>query len=183
MHKIEHKLFEVSTEVASKGANINGLILLIVGGIYTVLRSKAFSTVKEYGEKNYFLVGPKTSRTSLLEIERFELDNNMQEVVNSLKECGIDVITGRWLVEGGPLIILFGSGNHTDGWQLIDDFYSLTGIKISQHDHELKSSLSFGYHVLQFAQKVRPLFLRSWLNWIPIFDASFISMNGSPQSV
>lgn len=154
MYEIGHKLFEVSTEVANKGACIIGLTLLVVGGIYTVLRSKAFTTVREYGEKNYFLIGPKTSRTSLLDIEQFELDSDVQGVVNSMKSCGLDIITGRWLVEGGPLIILFGSGSDVDEYQLIDDFLSLTGIKISQCDHELKSSLIFGYHVLQFAQQV-----------------------------
>ena len=129
MHEIGHKLFEVSTEVANKGTCIIQLTLLIVGGIYTVLRSKAFSTVREYGEKNYFLIGPKTSRTSLLEIEQFEFDSDVQEVVNSMKSCGIEIITGRWLVEGGPLVILFGSGSDVDEYQLIEDFCSLTEIK------------------------------------------------------
>jgi glycogen(starch) synthase len=159
MHEIGHRLFEVSTEVANKGACIIQLALLVVGGIYTVLRSKAFSTVREYGEKNYFLIGPKTFRTSLLEIEQFDFDCDVQEVVNSMKKCGLDIITGRWLVEGGPLVILFGSEHGVEEYQLLEDFYSLTGIKISQHDHELKSSLRFGYHVLQFAQNVCSCFL------------------------
>ena len=58
---INHVLFECATEVANRGKYklADGSIALTysVGGIYSVLKSKAPVTTAEYGER-YTLIGP-----------------------------------------------------------------------------------------------------------------------------
>lgn len=84
-------LFEVSWEVCNK-----------VGGIYTVLRSKAHSAVQEYGE-NYFLLGPnlKTNR---------EFEETDEECWRPIREAAaikeIPCRFGRWTIPGRPRVIL-----------------------------------------------------------------------------
>ena len=59
-----HMLFEVSTEAANRGKQPGNLsmipawlILHLVGGIYSVIKSKAPVTTAEYGDR-YTLIGP-----------------------------------------------------------------------------------------------------------------------------
>lgn len=57
-----HILFEVSTEAANRGTVLPYLHLLqqlteAVGGIYSVIKSKAPVTTAEYGDR-YCLIGP-----------------------------------------------------------------------------------------------------------------------------
>jgi glycogen(starch) synthase len=53
-------LFEVAWEVANK-----------VGGIYTVIKTKAPVTVAEYGSR-YTLIGPLSYKTAPMEVENVE---------------------------------------------------------------------------------------------------------------
>lgn len=55
-----HVLFEIATEVANRGqlsVLLRSRLTFIVGGIYSVLKSKAPVTTAEYGER-YTLIGP-----------------------------------------------------------------------------------------------------------------------------
>ena len=53
-------LFEIAWEVANK-----------VGGIYTVIKSKAPVTCQEFGDR-YCLIGPLSPKTAAMEVENAE---------------------------------------------------------------------------------------------------------------
>lgn len=86
-------IFETSWEVCNK-----------VGGIYTVLSSRAQTLLKEYGNKLIFL-GPDVwqGKNNPDFIEDKKLLKNWREA--AAKE-GVNVRIGRWQVEGKPIAVL-----------------------------------------------------------------------------
>jgi glycogen synthase len=99
--KIERKtsakpiLFEIAWEVCNQ-----------VGGIYTVIRSKVPAMVEEWGD-NYCLIGPYFAHTAGIEFERLDNDDSIfSKTAQGLRDKGLDVYYGRWLVTGKPRIIL-----------------------------------------------------------------------------
>lgn len=98
-----HLLFEVATEVANR-----------VGGIYSVLKSKAPVTVAEYKER-YALIGPLNRKSAAVEVEELPVTNpELKATLDAMYSRGIRYIYGRWLIEGAPRVILFdlGSASH-----------------------------------------------------------------------
>src|ERR1041384_1438117 len=80
---------------------------LIVGGIYTVIRTKAPVTVHEFGDR-YTLIGPLFYKTTLAEVEPEEVSNpHMKEILGEMSRQGVRWVYGRWLIEGGPHVLLF----------------------------------------------------------------------------
>ena len=87
-------LFEVSWEVCNK-----------VGGIYTVVKSKA-SQMMDYYKDNYFLVGPYFAKQALGEFSEEIPKDYCKGPFDELKKEGIICHCGKWLVEGNPDVIL-----------------------------------------------------------------------------
>ncbi|MBI4438642.1 hypothetical protein HY640_01795 [Candidatus Woesearchaeota archaeon] len=87
-------LFEVSWEVCNK-----------VGGIYTVVRSKAAQMVEKY-KGRYFVVGPYFAKKALGEFQEKLVPAFLKEVFEALAGQGILCHYGTWLVEGEPDAIL-----------------------------------------------------------------------------
>ena len=86
-------LFEVSWEVCNK-----------VGGIHTVVSTKAQTMTREMGDK-YILIGPDINREG--ENPEFQEDSNMlREWRQVLYSQGYRVRIGRWKVEGEPVVVL-----------------------------------------------------------------------------
>ncbi len=87
-------LFEVSWEVCNK-----------VGGIHTVISTKAYSIVKEY-KNQYILIGPDLWR----DVEgnpEFEEDTKLfQFWREKIEEKGLKVRAGRWKILGNPIVLL-----------------------------------------------------------------------------
>jgi glycogen(starch) synthase len=83
-------IFEISWEVANK-----------VGGIYTVLATKV-KYIKEIYGRNYFVVGPYLPSKSQKDFKFVPTPFEFQDVVERLKNKGINVYFGEWLVEGMP---------------------------------------------------------------------------------
>jgi hypothetical protein len=80
-------LFEIAWEVANK-----------VGGIYTVLKTKAPVTKEEYGDR-YCLIGPYNSTTAPIEVEVIDEhpDNPAMYIRDSnLKGCRSENDAGSW---------------------------------------------------------------------------------------
>jgi len=85
-------VFEISWEICNK-----------VGGIYTVLSSKAFTAVQNYGH-NYICIGPELSMEDYSDfIEDLSLFKNWREIAQSE---GLRIRTGRWNISGNPIVIL-----------------------------------------------------------------------------
>ena len=86
-------LFEVSWEVCNK-----------VGGIHTVLATKALTVTKQMGDK-YITIGPDFSQDS--EVSEFVEDAMLMKTWRqTLYNDGIRVRIGRWNVCGNPIAIL-----------------------------------------------------------------------------
>ncbi|KAK0336539.1 glycogen synthase isoform 1 [Friedmanniomyces endolithicus] len=113
-----HVLFEVATEVANR-----------VGGIYSVLKSKAQVTTAEYGSK-YTLLGPLNRASAAMEVEEIEpKDPAIVATIKSMGERGIQTLYGRWLIDGAPRVLLFDTGTayyKLDEWKA--DLWSTAGI-------------------------------------------------------
>ena len=86
-------LFEVSWEVCNK-----------VGGIHTVIATKALTMTEKLGDK-YILLGPDVFRESVN--PEFEEDPNLMKMWRqTLYNDGIRVRIGRWKVKGSPIAVL-----------------------------------------------------------------------------
>jgi glycogen(starch) synthase len=175
-----HMLFEVATEVANR-----------VGGIYSVLKSKAPVTTAEYGER-YTLIGPLNKASAAVEVEELTPSNPaMRETIQSMKDRGIEIIYGRWLIEGAPRVLLIDTGT---GYRWLDewkgDLWTNSAIPSPAADNETNEAIVFGYLVAWFLGEVRHALTqrkRSDTDHVPHFSTlpmivaarwSLISMNG-----
>jgi glycogen phosphorylase/synthase len=86
-------LFEVSWEVCNK-----------VGGIHTVLSTKARTMVEKLGDR-YITLGPWLLSESTQDVP-FDEDPSYRDFSESCREMGIPVRVGRWRVPGRPRAIL-----------------------------------------------------------------------------
>jgi phosphorylase/glycogen(starch) synthase len=87
-------LFEVSWEICNK-----------VGGIHTVISTKALTLVQEF-KNNLILIGPDVWRDTESNpefIEDFQLFSSWR---NKAAEEGLRVRIGRWNIEGKPIVII-----------------------------------------------------------------------------
>ncbi len=86
-------------------------VLNQVGGIYTVVRSKAPTMMDRWG-KNYCLLGPFMPQHASTEFEPAENYNDpFGHAVLEMREQGYDVHYGAWLVSGRPKAVLFNLGS------------------------------------------------------------------------
>lgn len=87
-------LFETSWEVCNK-----------VGGIYTVLSTKALTAVQNF-KNNYICIGPDLSREDDARhefVEDASLFKNWRQLAQSE---GLRIRIGRWQINGNPIVIL-----------------------------------------------------------------------------
>lgn len=118
-------LFEASWEVCNK-----------VGGIYTVVSSKAAQALKYYRD-GYFLIGPYFPQKAYGIFEETPPPEGFKEVFDKLRNEGIDCHYGKWLIKGEPQTILIeftGFSENTDT------------IKKDLWDNFQVDSLNTGYH-------------------------------------
>ena len=139
-----HVLFEVATEVANR-----------VGGIYSVLKSKAPVTTAEYGER-YTLIGPLNRASAAVEVEELTPSNpHSRDTMKSMRDRGIELVYGRWLIEGAPRVLLINTGT---GYQYLNewkaDLWTTSGIPSPDADHETNEAIVFGYLVAWFLGEV-----------------------------
>ncbi|XP_066257630.1 glycogen [starch] synthase [Euwallacea similis] len=137
--------FEVAWEAANK-----------VGGIYTVIRSKAYVSTEEMGDQ-YCLIGPYKEQCARTEVEEGPLSSNsLNQAVEACRNKGFKVVTGRWLVDGNPQIILFDVGS--GAWKL-DEFkqelWDKTNIGVPHLDIEANDAIILGYMVADFIGEFR----------------------------
>ncbi|XP_062512847.1 glycogen [starch] synthase, muscle-like isoform X2 [Corticium candelabrum] len=138
-------MFEVSWEVANK-----------VGGIYTVIKTKAGVTVDELG-RCYFLLGPYNEVRVRTEVEIIEPEGGiLKDVFESMRSHGLKVMCGRWLIEGCPNVVLFdiGSSCHfMDQWK--KEFWEASHIGCPNEDCETTDAIMFGFLVCWFISEYR----------------------------
>ncbi|UKZ83404.1 glycogen synthase isoform 1 [Trichoderma virens FT-333] len=135
-----HLLFEIATEVAHR-----------VGGIYSVLKSKAPVTTAEYGDR-YTLIGPLNHQSAAVEVEEMEPTNKeLAATMQTMKDRGIGMLYGRWLIEGAPRVLLIDTKtayNFVNEWK--SDLWSVASIPSPPDDEETNEAVVFGYLVAWF---------------------------------
>lgn len=132
-------LFEVAWEVCWQ-----------LGGIYTVLRSKAATMLERWGDR-YCLIGPYNPSTAAVEFEEQPTYGSIRETLQQLKDAGITCYFGRWLIAGRPRVILIdyrGRYRHLD----FDKFLMWQDhrIEIPNNDGEINEVVAFGFAVAEF---------------------------------
>lgn len=71
--------------------------------------------------------------------------------LSSMRDRGVKFLYGRWLIEGGPKVLLFDTGsvyNRLDEWK--GDLWNLAGIPTPPNDAETNETLLLGYLVAWF---------------------------------
>lgn len=77
------------------------------------------------------------------------------QTLQSMRERGVKFLYGRWLIEGGPKVLLFDTGsvwNRLDEWKT--DLWNLAGIPTPSNDTETNETILFGYLVAWFLGEV-----------------------------
>src|SRR5690606_22840498 len=77
-----------------------------VGGIYTVIRSKAPSMV-EHARNNYCMIGPYLNKNIQAELEPLDESQDIfGQAAAALHKKGYDVQYAQWLITGKPRVVL-----------------------------------------------------------------------------
>lgn len=141
-------LFEISWEVTNK-----------VGGIYTVIQTKAKITVDEWGE-NYFMMGPYYEHNVRTQVEICDPPlPALRKAMDTLQSQGCQVHFGRWLIEGSPYVLLFDIGSaawNLDRWK--GEFWEACNVGIPFHDREANDALLFGSLTAWFLKELTDQF-------------------------
>lgn len=137
-------LFEVSWEVTNK-----------VGGIYTVIQTKAKITVDEWGD-NYYMIGPYFEHNFQTQVEACEPPHPaVSKALDALRNNGCQVHCGRWLIEGSPYVILFDIASaawNLDRWK--GDLWQSCRIGLPFHDREANDALILGALIAWFFREL-----------------------------
>jgi glycogen(starch) synthase len=132
-------IFETAWEVCNQ-----------VGGIYTVLKTKAPAMLSRLGN-NYILLGPYNPESATVEFEGAQPEEPLVSALVGLQNMGIKAYYGRWLIKGRPQVILFDYRGRYN--QLHDDKYFLWkdhGLSTPNDDYEINNSIAFGFVVAEF---------------------------------
>lgn len=140
-------LLEASWEVCNK-----------VGGINTVLKSKAAKIVSYYGE-NYYLIGPYFAKQTVGEFEETLPKGNLKEVADFLKKEGVICHFGKWLIDGTPECILIDFTNSYTKLNEVKknmwDWYKIDSLNVS---HDYDEPVAWSYAVFLLIQKIAEIF-------------------------
>uniref|UniRef100_H3BEI0 Glycogen [starch] synthase n=1 Tax=Latimeria chalumnae TaxID=7897 RepID=H3BEI0_LATCH len=128
-------LFEIAWEVANK-----------VGGIYTVIQTKAKITADEWGE-NYILIGPYFEHNVRTQVELLDPPNlAIKRAIESMNSKGCKIYFGRWLIEGSPYVVLIdiaATAWSLDRWKT--ELFDSCAIGIPWYDREANDAVLFGF--------------------------------------
>ncbi len=132
-------LFEIAWEVCNK-----------VGGIYTVLRSKAAVTQEIWGDR-YCLIGPYAPDTAAIEFEELDPGPILGPTVKEMANRGVHMYYGRWLITGNPRVLLIDFFKSFDRLnEFRHAFWSECNINYPDNDGETNDVICFGYLLTQF---------------------------------
>ncbi len=130
----EPLLFEIAWEVCWQ-----------LGGIYTVLRSKAPAMLQRWGER-YCLIGPYNPATAAFEFDEQPASGVYKQAIDGMAQIGIPAKFGRWLIPGRPQVILI---DYRARYSSLDaDKYALWkdhGISTMVNDGEVNEVVAFGF--------------------------------------
>jgi glycogen(starch) synthase len=173
---LEPLLFEIAWEVCWQ-----------LGGIYTVLRSKAPAMLQRWDER-YCLIGPYNPQTAAFEFDEHQPTGIFRDALAALAESGIPAKYGRWLIPGRPQVILI---DYRARYSWLDsDKYAMWkdhGISTQNNDGEVNEVVAFGFAVTEFFIKLvnaagnRPI-LAHFHEWMAAVAIPRIAHLGLPIS-
>jgi glycogen(starch) synthase len=128
-------------------------VLNQVGGIYTVIRSKAPTTTAKWGN-NYCLIGPYIEQNVVAEFEPIEKSTDpFFKAVQKMREIGLDAHYGVWLVSGRPRAVLMNLDSIRPKLGEVKYYlWEQHGISTPENDFLLNDVIAFGEMVRQFIQ-------------------------------
>ncbi len=137
-------LFEIAWEVCWQ-----------LGGIYTVLRTKAPAMLERWGNR-YCLIGPYNPRTAAVEFEEQPTEGLIRQTLDRLRDAGIPCHYGRWLIPGRPRVILL---DHRARFRSLDQdkYFMWTdhGVSVPSGDGEVNEVVAFGFTVAEFFRELK----------------------------
>ncbi|CEG13235.1 putative Glycogen (Starch) synthase [groundwater metagenome] len=170
------KLFEISYEVCNK-----------VGGIYTVLKTKAPYIVEHYGRENYIMLGFYNQKLAIAEFNEKTPDTELSKIFAELKSKGIECHYGEWLLNGYPQVILLDIKNF---WkerdkikELLWKFYNVDSLFSSyEFDEPLLWSFACGM-LIEKMYKIFPdedKFIAHFHEWLSGAGMLYLKMQNLP---
>lgn len=139
-------LLEVSWEVCHQ-----------VGGIYQVLRSKIPAMMRRW-DQAYVLLGPYIESRAVLEFEPTAPEGLLARAIAELRDEGLVVHHGRWLVAGHPRVLLV---EHAGVRHALDAvkyrLWEHHGIESPGHDWLINDAVMFGEAVRRIVEKIAHL--------------------------
>lgn len=137
-------LFEIAWEVCAQ-----------VGGIYTVLRSKAPFMTRCWGD-DYCLIGPYRQAAAEIELEPQTPRGPIAAALAELDAGGIRCHFGRWLITGRPQVILIETGPL---WPRLGEvkyfLWKDNGVSLPAGDGETDEIVLFGHAAAAFFWALR----------------------------
>ncbi len=143
MDKKADILFEVSWEVCNK-----------VGGIFTVVTSKAAKMIEAYGS-DYFMIGPYFASKAIGHFQEVIPNELCKQPFEELKKIGILCHFGKWLIEGSPNVILIDFENYKNRTNEIKkefwDWYKIDSLRAS---NDYNDPVVWAYNVGMLIEKL-----------------------------
>lgn len=103
-------------------------------------------------------------------------NKELAATMQTMKDRGIGMLYGRWLIEGAPRVLLIDTKtayNYVNEWK--SDLWSVASIPSPPDDEETNEAVVFGYLVAWFLGEVScllpiPTFLVEPCRWASAFD-------------
>eukprot|EP01047_Picozoa_sp_COSAG01_P000197 COSAG01_NODE_3_length_63519_cov_1591.007663_15_plen_1265_part_00 len=134
--KYKKFLFEVSWEVCNQ-----------VGGIYTVLKTKASQALKAHGE-DYICVGPLLDEASEFIDSSHDVFWDPYKVI--LDELGCDYRLGYWQIEGEPKVILLSYEDYPNQGDLLHQYWKRYHLDTYGAGYDIVHPILFSTRVADF---------------------------------
>lgn len=120
-----------------------------LGGIYTVMRTKAPRMKRVWGE-NYIMVGPYDEQKSTAEFRELPPVGFVGEAVQKLKDMGMDARYGQWLCTDRPTAVLLNPNSHIHDLNDFKYFYWQNHHVELPEDPLIQQVVSFGCMLTHF---------------------------------
>jgi glycogen(starch) synthase len=144
MNKDRNYLFEIGWEVCNK-----------VGGINTVIKSKAPHMVRHYRD-NYCLIGPYFPEKTVTEFQEKIPPDRLHHIFDDLHKIGIVCHYGKWLIEGEPNTILVDYMGYIDkNNEIKARLWERYGIdSLGTYFHDFDEPVLWGYTVGKLLEEI-----------------------------
>ncbi len=162
-------LIEVAWEVCNQ-----------VGGIYTVIRSKAPAMMENHGT-NYCMIGPYLSKSIMAELEPLEQAGDVfGQAAANLSKKGYEVVYAEWLITGKPRVVLFNPNAIEEKAMAVIKYllWKNHSISIPDGNKLIDQVIGFAYLTKLFFDEVDKLagdqkvigHFHEWMAGLPILD-------------